>query len=264
MSIVAIVPVAQLVAANAALELAGFGPRNFTVAAYGATGATHAALHAWEDAALRAALALVPGVVVNDAEDEGDPITLTAALIAAQGAKWGAKVEEAPKAGYVEAGDMLKEDGSLWSVIQRFDRGVYSEKLEALPPALVRRLRDPQEREKWVQPLDKYGAYMLVNTFTGKPDECIHNGKFYRTKVDVNVWEPAVGQLWEEIDAKGNVVKVIPPPVEQWPAWKQPAGGHDVYKIGDKVTFGGKRYVSKINANVWSPTGYPAGWTLQP
>lgn len=34
MSIAAIVPVAQLTAANAALELAGFGPRNFTVAAY--------------------------------------------------------------------------------------------------------------------------------------------------------------------------------------------------------------------------------------
>ena len=35
---------------------AGFGPRNFSVPAYGATGITHTALHAWEDAAFRAAL----------------------------------------------------------------------------------------------------------------------------------------------------------------------------------------------------------------
>ena len=47
--------------------------------------------------------------------------------------------------------------------------------------------------------------------------------------------------------------------------WKQPAGGHDAYNIGDLVWFGSpdKVYKSKINANVWSPTGYPAGWELQ-
>lgn len=59
MSIVAIVPVAQMAAANLAMEEAGFGPGNFSVPAYGATGATHAALHAWEDAAFREALSLV-------------------------------------------------------------------------------------------------------------------------------------------------------------------------------------------------------------
>lgn len=262
MSIVAIVPVAQLAAANAALELAGFGPRNLSVAAYGATGATHAALHAWEDAAFREALALVPGVVVGAPEDEGDPITLIAALVAAQGAKWGAKVEEAPKAGYVEAGDMLKEDGSLWSVIQRFDRSVYGAPLDTYP-ALVRRLRDPQEREKWRQPLDKYGAYMLVNAFTGKPDECIHNGKFYRTKVDVNVWEPAVGQLWEEIDAKGNVVKVTQPPVEEWPAWKVWSGkNEDLHQVGAKVSHKGSKWLGNTPNNHWEPGVF--GWVKQP
>ena len=48
------------------------------------------------------------------------------------------------------------------------------------------------------------------------------------------------------------------------PEWKQPAGGHDAYQKGDKVMFGGKVYESLIDANVWSPTGYPAGWQMIP
>ncbi len=42
--------------------------------------------------------------------------------------------------------------------------------------------------------------------------------------------------------------------------WKQPLGSSDAYKKGDRVTFQGKVYESLIDANVWSPTAYPAGW----
>jgi len=42
--------------------------------------------------------------------------------------------------------------------------------------------------------------------------------------------------------------------------WLQPTGAHDAYQMGDKVTFQGGRYISLIDANVWSPTVYPAGW----
>ena len=35
------------------------------------------------------------------------------------------------------------------------------------------------------------------------------------------------------------------------------------YKIGDCVTFNGLKYTSKINNNVWSPVGYPAGWQIK-
>ena len=48
--------------------------------------------------------------------------------------------------------------------------------------------------------------------------------------------------------------------VEEYPPFKQPLGAHDSYKKGDKVTFNGKRYVSLINGNNWSPSVYPAGW----
>ena len=133
MSIVAIIPVAQLAAANLALEEAGFGPRNFSVPAYGDTGATHAALHAWEDAAFRAALEAIPGVIIL-APEEGeelptDPIEMTQALITAQGAKWGAKwgaqAPDLPTSGNVTAGDLYRFEDSLWSVIQPFDRSTY-------------------------------------------------------------------------------------------------------------------------------------------
>lgn len=44
------------------------------------------------------------------------------------------------------------------------------------------------------------------------------------------------------------------------PDFKQPTGGHDAYKKGDRVMFEGKAYESTIDNNVWSPTGYPQGW----
>lgn len=43
--------------------------------------------------------------------------------------------------------------------------------------------------------------------------------------------------------------------------WVQPTGSHDAYGIGDRVTFEGAVWESTIDGNVWSPTGYPAGWT---
>ena len=46
------------------------------------------------------------------------------------------------------------------------------------------------------------------------------------------------------------------------PEWVQPTGSHDAYNVGDKVTYEGKVYESTIDANTWSPTGYPAGWKV--
>ena len=43
--------------------------------------------------------------------------------------------------------------------------------------------------------------------------------------------------------------------------WVQPAGASDAYGAGDRVTFQGAVWESTIDANVWSPTAYPAGWT---
>ena len=62
----------------------------------------------------------------------------------------------------------------------------------------------------------------------------------------------------EKLEA-GKTPEPSPEP-EEWPAWVQPTGAHDCYNTGDKVTYNGKHYVSKINGNVWSPSAYPQGW----
>lgn len=49
-------------------------------------------------------------------------------------------------------------------------------------------------------------------------------------------------------------------PVEEYPAYVQPTGAHDAYKIGDKITYNGKKYVCKMDGCVWTPDAYPAGW----
>ena len=50
----------------------------------------------------------------------------------------------------------------------------------------------------------------------------------------------------------------ISDPAEEWPQWKQPAGAHDAYPKGAKVTHNGKRYTSNVDANTWEP---PTQWT---
>lgn len=50
---------------------------------------------------------------------------------------------------------------------------------------------------------------------------------------------------------------------EEWPEWVRPSGSADAYNTGDKVTYNGEHYISLIDANVWSPEEYPAGWEKQ-
>ena len=65
-------------------------------------------------------------------------------------------------------------------------------------------------------------------------------------------WAPdATPALWVKVS------------VEEWPEFVQPTGAHDAYNTGDKVTYNGKRYISLIDANVYSPDTYPAGWEEQ-
>jgi hypothetical protein len=79
-------------------------------------------------------------------------------------------------------------------------------------------------------------------------NERTFDGKLWKSLMDYNVWAPPIG--WREVVAVG------------YPAWVQPTGAHDAYKLGDRVSFNGADYESRIAANVWSPSVYPAGWLL--
>ena len=68
-------------------------------------------------------------------------------------------------------------------------------------------------------------------------------------------WNPAVTPaLWAEVAKPGEI-----------PVWKQPTGVQDAYNTGDRVWWPAKDdhvYESLIDANVYSPEAYPAGWKL--
>ena len=57
---------------------------------------------------------------------------------------------------------------------------------------------------------------------------------------------PAVPALWVRTST------------EEWPEWIQPAGAHDAYHLGDKVTHNGLHWISNVDNNVWEPGVY--GW----
>lgn len=196
MSIVAIVPYQYLQYTNDELELAGFGKQNFTVPAYTGVVPSHGAMHAWNDAALQTALEAIPYVTLE--VSDGDPVQRTNALIEAQGALWATMAPVLPNSGMVNAGEIYNYEGKPYSVVQSFDRGVYSEP-PATYPALIRYLRPPGSIEPWVQPIDQYDAYKLLNLYTGKPDRCTHTGR-----------------TWEVIQADGAGNNTYEPGVYGW------------------------------------------------
>lgn len=117
----------------------------------------------------------------------------------------------------------------------------------------------------WVQPLGATDAYNIGDIVS-------YNGKLYKSIINANVWAPDVYPAgWEEYTEStgggdsgetggGSTTEPETPPAETIPDFVQPTGAHDAYKKGDKVKFEGKVYESLIDANVYSPSAYPAGW----
>jgi len=208
MTIAATIPVANLEAANAELAAKGFGPRNFSVPAYTGAAPTHACLHCgghMSDAQGNeeypgphnyiATIKSLPGVTVYDPEDDlGPPVQEPTERVNESlpaGAQWD-KTKQ-PLEGQITAGGLYEDgDGVLWWAIQSYDSGVWSD--PSAIPALIRRAKVPGQVEQWVQPIDQFDAYKLVNPFTGEPDRVTHNGQTWEvTQADGagnNVWQP--------------------------------------------------------------------------
>lgn len=111
----------------------------------------------------------------------------------------------------------------------------------------------------WAQPSGAHDAY-------NAGDIVDYQGTLYRSLIDGNVWAPDVYPAGWEVYATTEPEPGPEPEPEtpaEYPAWVQPTGAHDAYGVGDKVTYNGKHYVSKIAGNVWSPDAYPAGWEAQ-
>lgn len=89
-----------------------------------------------------------------------------------------------------------------------------------------------------------------------KNDRFMYNDKFYK------VLQNHTSQADWTPDTASSLYVEIADPSNEYPEFKQPTGAHDAYAKGDKVTFEGKHYISLIDANVYSPTAYSAGWSL--
>lgn len=62
-------------------------------------------------------------------------------------------------------------------------------------------------------------------------------------------WAPGEAvSLWVQVDD----------PAVEWPEWRKPAGAHDAYAKGAKVSHNGDHWTSSVDANVWEPGEY--GW----
>lgn len=160
--------------------------------------------------------------------------------------------------------------GRVVKLLQVYDSTVYTQEPEDLPA---------QWGFYWSTDPTKALPFVALSTspyMTG--DCCTEGGKTWRSTIDNNVWAPsAYPQGWEEVGAEdttepgqdtepGTATDPEPEPepeepAETYPEWVQPTGAHDAYNTGDRVTYNGKVYESTRDGNVWSPDGYPAGWT---
>lgn len=100
-------------------------------------------------------------------------------------------------------------------------------------------------------------------------------GKAYKTKQVFSYGVNSVGdpQLYQVLqdhtsasewppDSATSLYKAIGVTSSGYPEWVQPLGASDAYNTGDIVRYNGTLYKSIIDANVWAPDDYPAGWEI--
>lgn len=95
------------------------------------------------------------------------------------------------------------------------------------------------------------GVEITADMLTKGYDRYQYNGVLYKcvqAHTPQSDWTPdKTPALWVKVS------------LEEWPEWTQPAGAHDAYKKGDKVTHNGKKWESTVDANVWEPGVH--GWS---
>lgn len=77
-----------------------------------------------------------------------------------------------------------------------------------------------------------------------------------------------INSFYEKLDSiEARVAKLEetegptkPEPEKEYPEYVQPQGAHDAYKIGDKISYKGKKYICQMNGCVWTPDDYPKAW----
>jgi hypothetical protein len=96
------------------------------------------------------------------------------------------------------------------------------------------------------------GEFVRAGQVRRHGDDCY---KAVQTHVAQPDWPPsATPALWTR--APAPAAPGAPPP-----PWAQPAGAHDAYAIGDRVTHDGKTWESAVAGNVYAPGVVAGQWT---
>jgi len=99
------------------------------------------------------------------------------------------------------------------------------------------------QESEWVA--GQYVEKGFIRIHSGQRNECV------QSHVTQLGWEPLhAPALWKTYTPAGVI-----------PEWRQPAGAHDAYAKGAKVTHKGVVWVSTADNNVWEPGTY--GWVAQ-
>lgn len=77
----------------------------------------------------------------------------------------------------------------------------------------------------------------------------------------VEEWETTIEECLSKLESGSSTEPGEPEePGDKWPECRQPAGVHDAYRGGDRITCNGKRCTCIYDGCVWTPDACPRGW----
>lgn len=179
----AVIPAADLDAANLRLEELGFGPNNFSVPCGGVLGsATHAGLHCWPNSTFYSALVAMQADFPALKIRPGTGAPNFDELMSAESLTW---IQPDGAHDVYMKGDQVGFGGKTWESL--IDNNVWE------PGTSGWREVVSQGYPEWVQPTGAHDAYQ-----TG--DRVSFEGANYESTMDANVWSPSVlPSAWSEI-----------------------------------------------------------------
>lgn len=69
-----------------------------------------------------------------------------------------------------------------------------------------------------------------------------------------------IHKLWDAVHQLQAASKEDAGSAEEFPVYVQPTGAHDAYRVGDTVTYNGRKYRCIMDNCVWSPDVLPSAW----
>ena len=160
--------------------------------------------------------------------------------------------------------ELLENDNNFYKIGMYFENGVWNDPLPEEPktPDISMVVQDLGESLKpylLSQKLTKETLYMFSALYPEwKEDEAVvlNDIRSYKAEIYKVIQAHTTQANWTPDLTPALWNKFVPAGIV--PAWVQPLGAQDAYKIGDKVTYGGFTWISTADNNVWQPGIY--GW----